>query len=141
MVCQTEQLFGAGPDVLGVPEEHVPMTTRNDFVRRHRDDSADDSICLHCFLTVSAVHGGANLREMERRHTCDPMTTVDSQNIPEGVVVIGEAFENYLFEDSWFEDCSLNLTDEEQKKILQRLKKYGRQGLAIMKRTGNGDSG
>lgn len=115
------------------------MTTRNGFVRRRTAGSAEDSICPYCFLTVSAVQGGANLQEMEMRHTCDPMTTVDSRNVPAGVVVIG-AFEDYSFEESWFEDRSLNLTDAEQKTILNRLKKHGRQGLVVVKRAGNGAS-
>lgn len=120
------------------------MVIRKEFVRRHSEESAEGSICLHCFLTVAAVQGGANLREMERRHKCDPMTMVNPRKIPEGVVAIREGFEDYLFEDRLSEDyrSALNTMDEEQEKILQRLKKYGRkQGLAIIRRAGSSASG
>jgi hypothetical protein len=121
------------------------MNARNGFVRRHSDDSAVDSICLHCFLTVSAVQGGANLSEMEMRHKCDPMTTIPPQKNHEVVVFINEAFGDYLFEDPSFEDfpSAPDTTEADLEKILQRLRKYcQRQGLSIMKkRTGNGSLG
>jgi hypothetical protein len=116
------------------------MVIRKEFATRHSEGSADNSICLHCFLTVSAVQGGANLREMERRHKCDPMTTVDCPKTRERVVPIREGFEDFLFEDSWFEDyqSALNTTDAEQEKILRRLRKYGRKmELSIIRRAGN----
>jgi hypothetical protein len=113
---------------LGLAEEHVPMNTRNGFIKRHTVGSADDSICPYCFLTVSAVRGGANLREMETRHKCDPMTKVESPKHLKGIVSMGVGFEEYLSEDCLFEGylSAPNTTDAERKKILQRLKKYGR---------------
>ena len=120
------------------------MITRNDFFRRHTVGSADDSICLHCFLTVSAVQGGANLREMEMRHKCDPRTMIRPRKAHEVVVSIGHRFRDYISEERFLEGylSAPNAADAEREKILQRLKKYGRkQGLAIIKRAGNSASG
>jgi hypothetical protein len=72
------------------------------------------------------------------------MTTVDSPKIDGRIISIREEFEDYLFEDSWFEDyqSALNTTDADQEKTLGRLKKYGRkQGLAIIKRAACSASG
>jgi hypothetical protein len=90
------------------------------------------------------VQGGANLREMEKRHKCDPMTTVNSPKNADRIVSIEDGFEDYLFEDWWFEEYepAPNTTDADQEKILRRLKKYGRkQSLAIVKRAGRSASG
>jgi hypothetical protein len=58
------------------------MITRNAFARRHNAGSTENSICLKCFLTVSALEGGPNLREMETRHKCDPMNLFYSRETP-----------------------------------------------------------
>jgi hypothetical protein len=113
------------------------MITHNGFIRRNIDNYAYDSICVRCFLTVAAVQGGANLGEMEKRHKCDPMTMVDSPKIAERVVSVTGRFEDYLFDDSWFEDyqSATNTTDADQETIRLRLKEYGRKpGLAIIQR-------
>jgi hypothetical protein len=116
------------------------MIAPNGFVRRNTDGYGYDSICLHCFLTVSAVEGGANLREMEMRHKCDPMTMIHPSKAHEVVVSIDEGFAEYLFEDRLFDDfmSEPDTTEADQEKILLRLRKYGRkQGLSIIRRAGS----
>jgi hypothetical protein len=96
---------------------------------------------LECLVTVSAVQGGANLREMEMRHTCDPMTTIPYQKIHEVVVSIDGGIGDYFFDDRLSEDflSAPDTTEADRKKILKRLRKYcQREGLSIIKkRTGN----
>jgi hypothetical protein len=58
------------------------------FARRQNAGAAEDSICLRCFLTVSTVKGGANLRLMERLHKCDPINLFYCQNTPTGTAHI-----------------------------------------------------
>jgi hypothetical protein len=144
MVCKRGQLSDAGTDVLGLPEEHAPMIPQNSFVRRYTDGCAYDSICLDCLLTVSAVQGGANLREMEMRHKCDPMKTIPSQKIREVVVSIDGGIGDYLFDDRSSEDflSAPGTAEADRKKILKRLRKYcQREGLSIIRRVGRGSSG
>jgi len=42
------------------------------FSHRKNDDDSIDSICPHCFKTVATSTQESDLRQAERRHSCDP---------------------------------------------------------------------
>jgi hypothetical protein len=44
------------------------------FPHRHNADKSYDSICPHCFLTVATTPKEADLRAVESRHVCDPVS-------------------------------------------------------------------
>jgi hypothetical protein len=104
------------------------MITRNAFARRHNAGSTENSICLKCFLTVSALEGGPNLREMETRHKCDPMNLFYSRETPTGTASIRKEVEYYL--------SAPNTTGGEQEEIIRRMRStIAKKGLVVGGRT------
>jgi hypothetical protein len=106
------------------------MITPNTFARRHNAGSTENSICLKCFLTVSALEGGPNLREMETRHKCDPMNLFYSRETPTGTASTRKEVEYYL--------SAPDTNGGEQEEIIRRMRStIAKKGLVVGGRTGS----
>lgn len=90
------------------------MITSNTFARRHHAGPTENSVCLKCFVTVSALEGGPNLREVEARHKCDPMNLFYSRETRAGTASTRKEVEYYL--------SAPNATGGEQEEIIWRMR-------------------
>ena len=50
----------------------MPLPAGPSFAHRNNPDGTTDSICRHCFATVSNSIWEAELERAERNHVCDP---------------------------------------------------------------------
>ena len=50
------------------------------FHRRHHENGDTDSICLHCFMTISSDRDGRQLQLQERAHICDLIQLQQAQS-------------------------------------------------------------
>ena len=59
----------------------VTMNSNADYAHRLNDDSTFDSICLHCFHTVTMANSEPELVFGEAQHTCPPDSTLHTKSI------------------------------------------------------------
>jgi len=93
----------------------VTMIKPTAFARKHNAASAEESLCLKCFVTISTVEGGPDLREMERRHKCDPMNLFYSRE-----TAAGTAFTRK--ESEYFLSVPKTIGAGEQQEIIRRIR-------------------